>query len=137
MFLIVLYSDSYENGIAKVKLAEQFSDIDSSDIDNNTSKKSRRIRARKCSDSEDDNDCQSTLPPPPKKPVIKTLSVINPQNKIKLMETSSPLQNKIVQKRNITANTVQSVQDSSKQHSTEASVSKDSNSAIILADIGI
>lgn len=53
------------------------------------------------------------------------------------METSSPLQNKIIRKCNITANTVQSVQDSPKEHSTEASVSKDNNSAIISADIGI
>lgn len=130
-------SDSYESGMAKVKLAEKFSDIDSSDVDN-TSKKSRRRVTKSIYSDEDDNDVndwQNTLPLPPKKPVSQTLSIINSKNN-KPMEDSLPLENGATQK-NSNANTLQSVQDTSKKHSTEASVSKDNNSAIFVADIGI
>lgn len=47
--------------MSKVKLAEQFSDIDSSDVD--TSKKSRHVRTKKVYDEndEDDNDCPNIV----------------------------------------------------------------------------
>lgn len=131
-------SDTYESGMSKVKLAEKFSDIDSSDVDN-TSKKSRRIRLTKSTYSDEDdsdvNDWQNTLPPPPKKPVSKTLSIIKSKNN-KPMEDTLPLETGATRK-NSNVNTLQSVQDISKKHPTEASVSKDNNSAISAADIGI
>jgi len=71
-------------------------------------KKTHHIRAKKFSDFEDDNDWQNTLPLPPKKPVSKTLSIINSENN-KLMEDLSSLENKTTRKRSITASTSQSV----------------------------
>jgi len=53
--LICNILDSYESGVSKVKLAEQFSDIDSSDIDS-TEKKNRRNKAKKFDSDEDDDE---------------------------------------------------------------------------------
>lgn len=66
---------SYENGIEKVKLAEQFSDIDNC-TDSETSKKLRQKHAKRRYniDSDDEIDSNdetlSSLPPPPKMPTL-------------------------------------------------------------------
>jgi len=92
--LICNILDSYESGVSKVKLAEQFSDIDSSDIDN-TEKKNRRSKAKKFDSDEDDDErnIRKThgLPPPPRKPNSKALPIIN--SNYKPMEVSMPLEN--------------------------------------------
>jgi len=98
--LIYNIPDSYESGVSKVKLAEQFSDIDSSDIDS-TEKKNRRSKAKKF-DSDEDDDERNTrkthgLPPPPRKPNSKALPMIN--SNYKPMEVSVPLENNTKEKR--------------------------------------
>ncbi|XP_011863441.1 PREDICTED: troponin I-like [Vollenhovia emeryi] len=63
--------DTYESGVAKVKQAENRSDVDSSDTENN--KKNRQNRAkRNYSDDEYEDDLHCMLPPPPKKPALLT-----------------------------------------------------------------
>ncbi|XP_039312473.1 uncharacterized protein LOC113004094 [Solenopsis invicta] len=77
--------NSYESGMAKIKLAEKFSDIDSSDVDD-TRKKERRKTTSICVSNESDNDSQHALHPPPKKPISETS--INSNNNNVPMEDS-------------------------------------------------
>ncbi|XP_039306313.1 uncharacterized protein LOC113004659 isoform X3 [Solenopsis invicta] len=122
-------ANSYESGMAKVKLAEKFSDIESSDVDDAHKKKRRKTTTTSVSD-ESDNDSQHMLPPPPKKPFSKTS--MNSKNDNVPME-DSPLEN-AAKKKHSNDNT--SVQNVSKKSFTETNVSKDNN-AILLADIDL
>lgn len=56
----------------KVKLAEEMSDLDSSDVEKQ--KRNRRNRAKKIVDSSDNEELSSTLPCPPKIKILSTLS---------------------------------------------------------------
>ncbi|XP_032688559.1 uncharacterized protein LOC116852384 [Odontomachus brunneus] len=68
-------ANTYESGMAKVKLAEKLSDIDSSVNENN--KQNRQNRAKKNIHSDDEyEDLRCMLLPPPKKPT--TLSMNKP-----------------------------------------------------------
>jgi len=92
--------DSYESGVSKVKLAEQFSDIDSSDIDN-TEKKIVVVRRKNLILKEDDDEKNTRkthgLRPPPRKSNSKALLIIN--SNYMPMKVSVPLENNTNEKR--------------------------------------
>lgn len=96
-------------------------------------KKQVVIGRKKFDSDEDDNDLENMLPPPPKKPVARPLSITNVINN-KQIEDSSSLENSATRKRS-NDNTLQSVQSIAKKRPTDASVLQDNNNAILLTDI--
>ncbi|KYN12112.1 hypothetical protein ALC57_15726 [Trachymyrmex cornetzi] len=82
-------ANTYESGMKKVKLAEEMSDIDSSDAENHKYK--RRCRTRKIIESDDESDnAIFSLPLPPKKPT----SVLSRQNSLKNLNAKQVQKNK-------------------------------------------